>query len=290
VRVVDCHVHLFPPEINRDPTAWAALHGEEHWATLCTRKRKNGRPVQTFPSVDELLSAMDLAGVERAVLLGWYWHRSENCAVQNRYFADCVRRHPDRLSAFATLQPAAGTEQMVDELRRAREEGLCGIGELSPHSQGYAIDEGAFRELLSYAAEWHWPVNLHVTDPNSRTYPGAVETPLSDFTRLAREVPQVNFVLAHWGGLLPLRDVAAAACPNLFYDTAASPLLYDESVWARFLAVVPPERILFGSDYPLNLYPKIDDAPTMVRFIDEARNARVPDSVFRENMLRLIGR
>jgi hypothetical protein len=46
--------------------------------------------VQGFPSVEELLRTMDAAGVARAVVLGWYWHREATCALQNRFFAACV--------------------------------------------------------------------------------------------------------------------------------------------------------------------------------------------------------
>ncbi|HWA85770.1 MAG TPA: amidohydrolase family protein [Opitutus sp.] len=289
MRVIDCHVHLYPGEVNRDPLGWATAHGEAEWAGLCTRRRRSGLMVQGFPSVDELLREMDDTDVERSVLLGWYWNRPETCERQNRFYAECVRAHPARLSAFATIQPrGAEPGDVVAEMRRARDEGLIGLGELSPHAQGYGVGDAALREALALAAEWRWPLNLHVTDPNSRMYPGRVETPLEDFEELARAWPRVDFVLAHWGGLLPLRNVADQALPNVFYDTAASPLVYDDSIWRRFLAAVPERRVLFGSDYPLNLYPKTDATTSMRRFIAEAKAAGVPPAVLRENAARLL--
>jgi predicted TIM-barrel fold metal-dependent hydrolase len=290
MRLIDAHVHLYPPEVNRDPVAWAAVAGETHWATLATRRRRDGRPVQTFPSVDELLREMDVAGVERAVLLGWYWLKPETCVRQNRFYAECVRAHPRRFSGFATLHAAAGREATLVEIRRARDEGLVGLGELSPHAQGYSIDDPVFRAALALAAELRLPVNLHVTCPDARAYPGHVPTPLGDFVRLAREFPAITFILAHWGGLLPLRPEFAsqmAALKNVFYDTAASPLLYDETVWGRFVEAVGPERVIFGSDYPLNVYPRLDAAPTMTRLIEEARTAGVTENVLRGNAARL---
>lgn len=286
--VIDAHVHLYPPQANRDPAAWAASMSEPHWAVMCARQRKNGRPVQAFPSVDELLREMDGAGVERAVLLGWYWNHAATCAVQNRFYAECVRAHPTRFSAFATLNPSAGREVTIEELRRSQAEGLAGLGELSPHSQGYRTDDPVFRRVLELAAELRWPVNLHVTDPKAAPYPGRVETPLADFTRLALEFPNVNFILAHWGGLLPLQETSGSIPGNIYYDTAASPLLYDAGVWSRFLARVPAERVIFGSDYPLNLYPRTEDAPAMGRFIDEARNGGGTAATMHGNMARLL--
>jgi predicted TIM-barrel fold metal-dependent hydrolase len=286
--LIDAHVHLYPPELNRDPEAWAAAKGERHWAALCLRRRCDGRPVQTLPTTDQLLREMDAAGVERAVLLGWYWERPETCAWQNRFYAAAVRAHPDRLSAFATVHPAGGRDATIAEVRRAHGEGLIGLGELSPQAQGYAPDDPFFHEALRLAGELSMPVNLHVTDPASRPFPGRIETPAEDFLRLAQAFPATTFILAHWGGLLPLRDASARQLGNIFYDTAASPLLYDPGIWQRFLTVVPAERVLFGSDFPLNLYPKVDDLPTMTRFVGEARAAEVGGAVMGGNAARLL--
>lgn len=288
--IIDAHVHLYPAEVARDPTAWAAAVGERHWALLCTRRRRDGRPVQTFPSIEELLREMDTAGISRAVLLGWYWANPATCAWQNRFYADCIRAHPDRLSAFATVQPMAGRETALAEVRRAHGEGLIGVGELSPHSQGVAIDDAALGDVLRLAGELHMAVNLHVSDPVGRDYPGRGETPLADFVRLARAFPRTNFILAHWGGLLPLVVPGAnpATLPNVFYDTAASPLLYDAGMWPRALTGCGGERVLFGSDFPLNLYPKLDGLPGMTRLVAEARAGGADAGVMGGNAARLL--
>lgn len=267
--ITDCHVHLYPPATNRRPLAWAALRGELHWAELCTRRRRDGRPVQSFPTVAGLLRAMDAAGVARSVLLGWYWENPTACAEQNRFYARMVRAHPDRLAAFATVHPEAGRQAALDEVRRARGEGLCGLGELSPHAQGYDVDDEVFAAVLKLAARLHLPVNLHVTDPASGPYPGRVETPLADFRQLARDFPHTNFILAHWGGGLAF-EPESRLLTNLFFDTAASPLLYGPEVWSRAVSAVGTERILFGSDNPLRLYPQTESGVGLSVFVGEA--------------------
>ena len=288
---IDAHVHLYPRDVDLEPAGWAAAQGERHWGVLCTRKRRDGRCVQTLPTIDELLLAMDAAGVARAVLLGWYWEKPETCAWQNRFYAECVRRHPDRLSAFATLHPGAGRDATLGELRRARDDGLIGVGELSPHSQVFPVDDPVFAEVLALAGELRMPVNLHVTDPASRPYVGRIETPLRDFVRLARANPRTTFILAHWGGMLPLVDPAAnaAALPNVFFDTAASPLLYDAGVWSRALPGIGADRVLFGSDFPLNLYPKLEELPGLVRLVAEARAGGADVGVLGGNAARVLG-
>src|SRR4051794_4873764 len=164
MRVIDAHVHLYPPEAGREPIAWAAAKGESHWARLCTRRRKNGRLVQGFPSVNELLREMDASGVGQAVLLGWYWESHATCVEHNAFYAACVRAHPDRLAAFSTVHPGAG-QVALDEVRKAKDDGLIGLGELSPHSQGVPLSDPWWIKLMVLAGELKLPVNLHVTDP-----------------------------------------------------------------------------------------------------------------------------
>ncbi len=296
VRIIDAHVHCYPPEVGRDPAGWAAAQGEPHWAALCTRRRRDGRPVQTFPAVADLLRDMDAAGVEKAVLLGWYWQRPATAAWQNRFYAQCVRAHPDRLAAFATIHPAAGVPAVEAELRRAHAEGLCGLGELSPHAQGCARDDPALAAALALAGELRLPVNLHAADPQAGRYPGRVETPLEDFVRLARAHPAVTFIVAHWGGGLLFREASAGARPdlaNVVYDTAASPLCYDDRIWRAALDVVPPAKVLFGSDYPLILYPKTETAPGWPNLLAEIAAAGLApaesEPLLAGNAARLLG-
>ena len=295
--VIDAHVHLYPPEANRDPVGWAAAQREPHWAVMCARIRKTtGRPVQAFPSVDELLRRMDAAGVDRAVLLGWYWENHATCVRQNRFYAECVQAHPERLSAFATVHAGAG-EEALDEVRRARDEGLIGLGELSPHSQGVAVNDDRWHAVLALAGELDMPVNLHVTDPLIGKYPGRVETPLVDFRVMARVFPRVKFILAHWGGRLWLEGGAAGgtgALPdNVWVDTAATPLLYrGGSIWREGVVECGAERVLWGTDYPLELYPTEPGRGTFSGLLAEARvcvAGRDVDGILGGNAGRVLG-
>lgn len=287
--VIDAHVHLYPEDLNQDPVSWAAQRGETHWAMLCTRRRRSGEAVQEFPSVDVLLREMDAAGVDRAVLLGWYWQWPETCLWQNAFYKQCVRAHPDRLSAFATLHPAAGRDATLRIVQAARDEGFCGLGELSPHSQGYDVADPIFQEVMDLAGDLRLPVNFHVTDPAGAHYPGRVETPGRDFIWLARTFARTPIILAHWGGLLPFREEEPGALLNLFYDTAASPLLYDATIWRRFQEVVPLERLLFGSDFPLRLYPKSVPGFGLARLMEEATREGIDLGTLGADARRLIG-
>lgn len=272
--VIDAHVHLYPEEVSTDPAAWARRMGEPVWAALVLPQE--GRRVrQGWADADRLLRDMDAAGVERAVLLGWYWERHETCVWHNRYHAACVRAHPDRLSGFATVQAAAGQAALA-EIDRAREDGLIGLGELCPWAVGGLPTDENWRRVFARAGELGWPVNLHVTDPASRPYPGRVGTPLEEVVALARGMPQLRLILAHWGGGLALHELAPharRALANVVYDTAATPLLYQTRMHAVAMDIVGTGRVLFGSDYPLLVYPGDQDEPDLRRVTGEVRQA-----------------
>ena len=124
------------------------------------------------------------------------------------------------------------------------------------------------------------PAVFHPAKP----YPGRVDTPLDDFVAMARDFPKTNFILAHWGGGLAWAE-ASAGLRNVWFDTAASPLLYGPEVWAK----APLGRVLFGSDYPLALYPKTGAGLGFTGLVDEARAAGADESIFRINAATLLG-
>jgi hypothetical protein len=217
---------------------------------------------------------MDEAGVAACVMLGWYWERQETCDLQNGWYARWIRRNPERLLGFATVQPSAG-RAAIDALERALDSGLCGIGELLPPARGPFLGDPWWRRVFEVAADRGVPVNLHATDPEAGPAAG-LPTPLGDYVQLAREYPRVPIILAHFGGGLAFRDLQELVGPlpeNLYFDTAASPLLYDIKVFRTALDRVGAERILYGSDYPLLLYPNEERKPGFARFLGEVAGA-----------------
>ena len=66
--------------------------------------------------------------------------------------------------------------------------------------------------------------------------------------------PALKLVLAHWGGGFPFYELmpeVRRAAANVYYDTAASPLLYDAAVFRWVAGMVGAGKVLFGTDYPL---------------------------------------
>ena len=81
---------------------------------------------------------------------------------------------------------------------------------------------------------------------------------------------------------------ALARLGNICYDTAASPLIYGSAVWPDALRACGTGRVLFGSDYPWNLYPQTEVAPALARFVAEARAGGADPGVMGRNAASLL--
>ena len=291
--MIDCHIHRYPPEVFEKPSAWALRMGESHWSRLVAPA--NGNSLQGWADRSRLLKDMDRAGLDRVVMLGWYWEHQTSCDLQNQWHLDWLKEDPDRLLAFAAVQPRQG-EIAFDSVRRAIDEGCRGIGEMMPAVQGFGRDNSIWLKILQWAQENSIPVNMHVTEPVGHEYAGKVETPLSDYLWTVRQFPELKFIFSHWGGGLPfyeLNNSMRKTFKNVYYDTAASPLLYDPGIWRRVCDLVGPDKILFGSDYPLILYPGKSNEPGFTMLLDEARQSALTQEELKKilsvNARKLLG-
>jgi predicted TIM-barrel fold metal-dependent hydrolase len=279
--IIDAHVHAYPPEVAADPAGWALAQGEPGWSGCVAPKGR--RSVQGWADTARMVADMDAAGVGCCVMLGWYWERQETCDLQNRWYGEWARASGGRLLAFACVQPRAG-RGAVDALERALDGGFCGVGEVLPQAQGFTIDDPWWRRVVEVAQERGVPLTLHATDPGAGPAAGP-KTPLEGYLRLAREHPRATFILAHWGGGMAFRGPPAGAGelpPNVYFDTAASPLLYPSDVFRRSAGLVGAGRILYGSDYPLILHPKRSREPDFSAFLGEIAASGLGEAELRQ--------
>ncbi len=265
---IDAHTHAYAETVIADPVAWAQARQELHWLDLVAPQGKHS--LQGWVTQDEMLADMDAAGIDRAFLLGWYWQHAQTCEEQNGWYADWIARYPQRFSAFASVNPSVGSGSL-DTVKRAHDRGFIGIGEMHAGVQGFPMQEPAWLAIVEFAIENNMSINFHVTEPVGRPHAGRIPTPFADFQWLATEYPELKIILSHLGGLLPfyeLNPYVKKIFRNVFYDTAALPLLYQQQVLRSVLDVVGVEKILYGSDYPLIVYPKNNDKPDFLKGID----------------------
>jgi predicted TIM-barrel fold metal-dependent hydrolase len=214
---IDAHVHYTPPELAHDLGAFCRQ--EPYWGLL-VGPGSRGKSVQGWATAEQMIDDMDQAGLDRVILQGEYRRRHEACVARNDQALAITRRWPERVTAFATLQPLAGPAAL-DELRRCLDGGMRGVGELSPYAQGCSLRHPDFLRLVEACIAADVPLCLHANEEVGPYYPGKGATPLAHYYELAVRYPELKLILAHWGGGLLLyelmpkvrhRGVAHAVC------------------------------------------------------------------------------
>ena len=290
--IVDAHTHRYPEEVLEDPQSFAQLHKEWHWLELVSPDNK--KSLQGWSTREKMIADMDKSEVKRAVLLGWYWENPETCELQNQWCSQWISRDPERFIGFFSLHPEL--QNPIESLKRSMDLGFLGIGECHPWLQGASIQNENWMKCMEFAAAEGWPVSFHVTEPVGHDYPGRVQTPFEEFLWLARQLPELKIILAHAGGLFPFYELNPKIRPelkNVHYDLAACPLLYDPEIYRKLIDVVGVEKILWGTDYPLRIFPARQKEPDFITFknlvLEEAELSESErDAIFGNNLLALL--
>jgi predicted TIM-barrel fold metal-dependent hydrolase len=98
------------------------------------------------------------------------------------------------------------------------------------------------------------PLLVHSTEPVGHDYPGKDLVTPAVLETFIGQLPGVTVICAHWGGGLPfytLMPEVKKAFAHVYYDSAASPFLYNSQVYGAVATLAGKDKVLFGSDYPL---------------------------------------
>jgi uncharacterized protein len=290
--IIDVHTHGYSSEVIKNPKTWADDRGEHHWRKLHVPENK--KSIQDWCNIESMIEKMDDAGIQTAILLGWYWEKHSTCIEQNQWYKEWIKKYPARLKAFTPIQPLAG-EQSIEFLKRSIDDGFFGIGEMLPTVQGFRMQDPKWLKIVELCIENNLAINMHVTEAVGRNHLGNVPTPFSEFQWLAETYPEAKLILAHWGGLLPFYELnpdIKKKFKNVYYDTAASPLLYDPKIHTAIVNAIGHEKILFGTDFPLMLYPKKQKEADFSTYLEEIKKSGLShdalESILFKNAQRLL--
>jgi uncharacterized protein len=132
----------------------------------------------------------------------------------------------------------------IEEATRCLDRGARGI-KLHPRAQRFLLNDERLAPVFALAAERRVPILIH----GGRGLPPIAD----DLSRLVEEYPEAQLIVAH-AGIADLGALAGrlAGRKGVFFDT---------SVWSPidlldFLHHVPPEQILYASDYPYGRQPQ----------------------------------
>lgn len=246
VPVVDAHTHVFSEEVvsGRD-----RLCGREPWFGHLYEN-----PRAALIGAGELLAAMDAAGVGEAVACGFPWRDLGLCRQENDALAAASRASGGRLHWLASV-PLGGGEEAAREAGRAFALGASGLGELNADGQDFDLrDAPSLAPVVAACLAADRPIMLHASEPVGHAYPGKGAATPDRLAAFAAAFPDLDVVLAHWGGGLPFYELMpeiATACARVVYDSAASTYLYRPAVFRAVLDVVGPGKVLWGSDHPV---------------------------------------
>ncbi len=211
-------------------------------------------PKAKMVTAEQLIVALDAAGIERAVVTGYAFADQELCKASNDYIIEAVRQYPERLIGLGAVQPLAG-DKAVYEAERCFEAGLQGLGELTADGQHFDITNPAIlAPLVELLLKYDKPIMLHSSEPVGHLYGGKGQTTPEKILKLAQNFPALKIIAAHWGGGLlfyELMPEVRASLANVYYDTAATTYLYRFEVFRAAIAACGYQKILFASDYPV---------------------------------------
>ncbi|MGB6012718.1 MAG: amidohydrolase family protein [Desulfobacterales bacterium] len=244
--IIDFHTHIFPKAIRENR--------EKYVPSEPAFKLLYDSPGSKLVGAKEIVAAMDAQGVDRSVVFGFPWKDSATFKMQNDYVMEVVTRYPDRLTGLCCFDPF--NREAVPEARRCLEGGLSGIGEIAFYQSG--IDDTALdmlTPLMEICLDKDLPFLIHTNEPVGHLYPGKTPNTLNQIYNLITRFSENKIVLAHWGGGIfffhLLKKEVKARLKNVYFDTAASPFLYDPEIYRYAVEIAGVDKILFGSDFPL---------------------------------------
>jgi predicted TIM-barrel fold metal-dependent hydrolase len=245
--IIDAHTHIFPEKIRQNR--------EKYFSIEPAFQQLYQSPKSRLIGAQEMLASMDASHVDKSVIFGFPWQNSLLFKQHNDYISEVVSRYPDRFIGLGCFDPFS--DEAAEEAQRCLKTGaLSGIGELAFYQSG--IEKASLKRLepvMEICRFLDLPVLIHTNEPVGHAYPGKTPNTLAQIYQLICTFPQNKLILAHWGGGLfffgLLKKEVKESLKNVYFDTAASPYLYDAAVYRLAIDLVGIEKILFGSDFPL---------------------------------------
>jgi predicted TIM-barrel fold metal-dependent hydrolase len=146
-------------------------------------------------------------------------------------------------------------EAALLEIERCDKAGARGIGEMRPDAQLFnLLDDEVTGPFVKMMRRQKLSLMIHSSEPMGHSYPGKGSvTPDLLFTFIS-SYPDLTVICSHWGGGLPfyaLMPEVKKVLKNVYFDTAATSLLYDTQIFKTVIDLVGAEKVLYGSDFPL---------------------------------------
>ena len=259
--IIDFHAHAFPNQVAAAAVPALAAKGK---VTPCL----DGR-------IDSLLTAMDRAGIDKAVL----------CSIATRpgQFDSILtwskKIRSERLIPFPSFHPE--NPQALEDIRIIGAEGFKGI-KMHPYYQDFSIDEE--RLFPFYEAMCRTGLILVMHTGFDIGFPRERIAGPDRIAKLLVRFPELKFVATHLGAWEMWDEVRELLTGRNVYMDISFSLQYLTSGQAREMILAhPADRILFGSDSPWACQEEVAAMLKALKLGEELESR-----IFRDNALELL--
>ena len=176
--------------------------------------------------------------------------------VPNDFVADAVKKHPDALMGMGVIDPWQG-EIARREIRRIKELGLVGIGELNPARQHFYPNDTRFYPLWEEAQKQGLVILFHggyAAAGSGTRGGGGVKLKYCQpilLDDVAADFPDLKIICAHPTWPWTSESLAIARHkPNFFIDLSGwAPKYFPDELIQQVNSMIP-DKALFGTDAP----------------------------------------
>ena len=176
--------------------------------------------------------------------------------IPNDFIADAVGKHPDVFMGMGAIDPWQG-EKARREIRRIKELGLIGIGELNPARQHFYPNDTHFYPLWEEAQNQGLIILFHsgyAAAGSGRKGGGGVKLKYCQPMHLddvCADFPDLKIISAHPSWPWTSESLAIARHkPNFYIDLSGwAPKYFPEEVIQQVNSMIP-DKALFGTDAP----------------------------------------
>ena len=228
MEIIDIHTHIYPEKIARK-----AADSVRDFYELEGSIRMDG-------TVEMLLEEGKKAGISTFVVLP-VSNTPNRVRSINQFIVDQAQAH-NNFIGFGTLH--AEMDGLCDEVDWILQQGLRGI-KMHPDSQRFNIDDERLFPVYDMLQD-KIPVMLHMGDWRyNYSHPVRLRRILNMF-------PKLEVVAAHFGGYSMYHTARELLWDtDCIFDVSSSLMFMEEGVAEKYIRSYGPERMAYGTDYPL---------------------------------------
>lgn len=261
--IFDAHAHIFPKKIAEKASANIGAFYD--------------LPMKFDGSIDELLNVCERSKISKCVVHS-VATKKEQVESINSFIYDSVSKYPDKFVGFCSLHPDMTQNEADKEIEKAISLGFKGI-KLHSDFQKFNIDDKHAFDLYE-VIDNRLPILFHAGDKRF-----GYSSPLR-LASAAKRFQKQRMIGAHFGGYTEWKDASRclADLENVWVDSSSTMEFISTEEVNEYVRAFTPDRIFFGTDYPMWSAEKEIENINKLDLTDEER-----EKIFYKNICEFLG-